>query len=272
MKNAGKPRSAGLSYPLILITGFIIACVLFFGFLIIRHISRTYSPSIVNAEKYLKRGKINEAFTLSERISSNNPGFYLLRGKIWLALSIKKQDVENWGKYGLDSQDWLKGEEIDNALLNFKEAVRKDPSSGEARYYLGVVYREKGWYSEAERQFEEALSIEPSEIKIIVAMASLMVRMDRLDEAESELREAFRIDPEDPSVMKNMAFLFRFYKQKPDSALVWLNRYLNNVQEKDLDINLAKKEFQELLERYPEFKPSEPQDWRNKKPRFIPRR
>lgn len=272
MKKTDQSGQSGLSSLLILIIGFVLACILFFGFLVIRHISRTYSPSIVNAEKYLKRGKINEAFALSERISSDRPGYFLLRGKIWLAASMKKQDIQSWSEYGLDSDDWLKGEEIENALNDFKEAIRRDPSSAEARYFLGVIYREKGWFAEAENQFEEALSLDPKNLQITLGMASLLVKMDRLTEAESELREAYGIAPEDPAVLKSMAFLYRFYLQKPDSALVWLNRYLNHVKGRDLDINLAKKEFQELIERYPEYEPSEPQDWKKRKPRFIPRR
>jgi Tfp pilus assembly protein PilF len=69
---------------------------------------------------------------------------------------MKKQDIQSWSEYGLDSDDWLKGRRLRNALNDFKEAIRRDPSSAEARYFLGVVYREKGWFAEAENQFEEA--------------------------------------------------------------------------------------------------------------------
>ena len=77
MKKTDQLRQSGLSSLLILIIGFILACIIFFGFLVIRQISRTYSPSIVNSEKYLKRGKINEAFALSERMVLIGPGHFL---------------------------------------------------------------------------------------------------------------------------------------------------------------------------------------------------
>jgi len=165
----------------------------------------------------------------------------------------------------------LKGEEIQKAEEYFKAAKKKKPSGDEPYFYLGIIYSEKGWFFEAESEFEKALDRDPSRIDVRVSMSSLLVKMRKYDNAEEQLRLACLKEPQNPLIAKNMAFLFRYYKDKPDSALRWFNRYLNNASSKDLDVSLAKKEFRDLIERYPEFIPPEPQTWKENRKRFIPR-
>ena len=265
-------KSRGLSFPVILIAGIILAAAFLSTVLLVRYISHKYSPSISNAEKYLNKGRLNEAFALTEKVDNDSPRLLILKGRIFLALSLRKQRGDNWKKYGVDSTDWLKGEEIENALRCFKDAITLDPLSADAHYYLGYVYKEKGWYSEAKSEYNSALEINPGRIDVRVGLSSLFTRMDHIAEAQEVLRDAYKMAPDDPTVAKNMAFLFRYYIDTPESAMVWFNRYLNNVTDRDFDVNIAKKEFQDLTERYPEYIPSEPQDWRDKTPHFVPRK
>lgn len=263
--------SRGVSLIFVVITGFLCSSILFSAFLVVRHISFCYYPSISNAKRYLRKGKLDEALAFANRIESGNYENLILKGRIWLAKSYKKQKKENWTKYGLDSDDWLKGEEIRKAVSYFKTAIKKKPLSVDPYYYLGVIYSEKGWFFEAESQFEKALDLDQSRIDIRISLSSLFVKMKKYDKAEDQLRSAYIKEPKNPSIAKNMAFLFRYYKDKPDSAIRWFNRYLNNASQKDLDVNLAKKEFQDLIERYPEFSPMEPQKWKENRIKFLPR-
>lgn len=263
--------SRGVSLTFVIIAGFLCSFLLFTAFLIVRHISYSYSPTVSNAQRYLEKGKIDEALAFANQIESDNAPVLILKGRIWLAKSYQKQKKEKWGSYGLDENEWLKGEEIQKAEEYFKAAKKKKPSGDEPYFYLGIIYSEKGWFFEAESEFEKALDRDPSRIDVRVSMSSLLVKMRKYDNAEEQLRLACLKEPQNPLIAKNMAFLFRYYKDKPDSALRWFNRYLNNASSKDLDVSLAKKEFRDLIERYPEFTPPEPQTWKENRKRFIPR-
>ena len=62
--------------------------------------------------------------------------------------------------YELGRQYAIKGMN-DNAILEFRKAVRADPSNGEAHFALGVLYARKGVWDKAESQLQIALRINP---------------------------------------------------------------------------------------------------------------
>ena len=264
-------RAHGVSFPLVLIIGTIISISLLTSVVLTRHFFSLLSPTITNTERLLKQGKLQDALSFSERLRSETTRELILKGQIWLALSLNKQKGENWSQYGTDSGNWLAGEESDMALRYFTDAVLRDPQSADAHYYLGVIYKEKGWLAEADREFDEVLELNSKYINALLGKGTVFVMMSRYSEAELVFREAYTLAPHEPSVVKNCAFFYRYYLLKPDSALLYLNRYLNLAGQRDLDVNLARQEFQNLLDRYPEYAPSEPQSWRTKKRQFISR-
>jgi Tfp pilus assembly protein PilF len=57
--------------------------------------------------------------------------------------------------------EYLEPADLEQAVIQLKWALETDPSSADAHYNLGVVYESIGCYSEAVREFQRALAMEP---------------------------------------------------------------------------------------------------------------
>jgi len=90
--------SRGVSLTFVIIAGFLCSFLLFTAFLIVRHISYSYSPTVSNAQKYLEKGKIDEALAFANQIESDNAPVLILKGRIWLAKSYQKQKKGEMGQ------------------------------------------------------------------------------------------------------------------------------------------------------------------------------
>jgi tetratricopeptide (TPR) repeat protein len=261
-----------LSVPVIVLSGLLLAGLSLLVFLLLQFIINRFSPSYSNAERLLRSGKLDEAFVITEGIKTESAEKMLLRGKIFLAKSLQQQKKSGWRHYGNDTHDWLQGPEVDSALACFNKArFLKGGDHALAMYYLGVVYKEKGWFQDAEDALQESLRLDPDNINARLALSSLFSQIDNLPKAMQLLDEAYQLAPNNPQVAKNTAFLYRFHLEIPESSIVWLNRYLDLAEPGDIDINEAKIEIQELLARYPEYAPKETPAWKKKQRQFKPR-
>jgi Flp pilus assembly protein TadD len=121
---------------------------------------------------------------------------------------------------------------------------------------------EKGWYSQAETEFLEVLKRNKDHLNAILNLGVVYTHMNRFLLAEQELKNALLIAPDDPTVAKNLAYLYRFYLDKPGAAMLWANRYLNSNPKNDLDVQFVRNELEDMLQRYPELTPEEPMNWK----------
>lgn len=264
----------GLSFPVIVLSGVICAFFFVAGFLAIRWMSSRWSPTLKNSERLLKEGKYDEALAVaSELDSEDGAAVDVVIGKIWLARAYRRYRKEEWKSYGTNPDDWFTGADVAKALTHFRGALSLEPSHTEARYYLGIIYMEKGWHSRAETQFMETLRVDREHVDAHVSLAALYVKMERYREAEQELIRAHELAPENPAVAKNLSFLYRFYLDDPKAAMEWSNRYLNLEPRGDPQQALIQSEFADMIRRYPEYAPPrEEQKWRKDDPSFEPRK
>ncbi len=263
----------GLSFPMILVIGSIISTVLVTAILLVHIINSNFKPSIRNVERLMQRGRFEEAKALIDQMDSVSSDVILLNAELHFFKALQHRKEEKWKSYGNDESDWFRSEEIDSAIAQFKRVAESE--AGEklsiACYYLGQIYSQKGWFYEAEKQFQKVLSIDPNHKNAKLALSSLYVKLSRFQDAESLLRNIYLEKPDDPDVSKNMAYLYRYYIVSPESAIVWFNRYLNNARPRDFDVNHCKNELEDLLQRYPEYCPTEPQNWRKQDRKFKAR-
>ncbi|MCX7725254.1 MAG: tetratricopeptide repeat protein [Chitinispirillaceae bacterium] len=265
-------NSEGVSFTFVIILGLLLSFLSLLVFFIVSSISDLFSPSLKNAEKNLLKGKTFEALKIAERIKNGeNYEKIILKGKIFLIKSIRKQKRDGWKKYGTDSLDWLKCAEADSAIFYFKKALKLKKDSPEAMYFLGVIYQQKGWYDEAEDAFLEVLRIEPTNINARLALATIYSATDRSEDALEKLMEAYKLEPQNPDVSKNIAFLYRYYLEIPESATVWFNRFLNLTTERDHNVSIAEGELDGLLKKYRDIVPENEQKWKKKRRTFAPR-
>jgi tetratricopeptide (TPR) repeat protein len=267
-------NSKGLSFPVILIIGSIISTLLVTAVSLIHIINLNYKPSLRNAERLMQRGRFEEALSFINQINSDSSEVTLLKAELYFYKALQQRKDEKWKTYGTNESDWFRSKEIDSAVVQLKKIVESEKDGkklSKAYYYLGHIYSEKGWFHEAEKQYEKVLQIDQNLKDARLGLSSVYVKLSRFSEAERLLRGTYLMLPDDPDVAKNMAYLYRYYIDLPESAIVWLNRYLNNARPRDLDINHCKNELEDLLQRYPEYHPTEPQNWRRFKNRVSSR-
>ncbi len=263
----------GLSCPVLLLCGVMAAFFILIAIVGVHRIRLEWSPTAQNAEKLINKKKYAEAFALIEKAEQgqgNKPLLLVEKGKVWFALALERERRSRWSDYGKDEKDWLKSEEADKAEQLFKKAIESGIRNSDAHYNLGLLYMEKGWFSLAETEFLSVLQRDRKHVDARINLGAAYTEMKRFDLAEKELREAYRQAPENPAVAKNLAFLFRYYFNKPDSAITWANRYLNLDPQSDMDIDVVRQELLNMLQRYPEYTPPEPMDWK-KEPLFESR-
>ncbi|HEX3019035.1 MAG TPA: tetratricopeptide repeat protein [Chitinispirillaceae bacterium] len=265
--------SKGLSFPLVLAIGFILSSVLVSAVILVHFINLNFKPSVKNIEHQIQQGRLDRASAFVSQIESDSSKISMLKAEVLFLKALKKRKDEKWKNYGTEESDWFRSEELDSAIVELKSIIESENEKKypQAHYYMGQIYFEKGWFYEAEDQFLKVLEIDPNNRDTKLSLSCLYTKTSRFSEAQRLLRSGFQQHPEDPEIAKNMAYLYRYYIDLPESATVWFNRYLNNARQRDLDVNHAKNELEDLLLRYPEYSPTEPQDWRNKAKNFNTR-
>lgn len=269
---AGKKSEKSVSVAVIIISGILLSILSLVLFLTLHFISEHFSPTYKNAERFLREGKIEEAFVLSAKIRGHSVKKMVLRGKLFLARSLKLRKENRWQDYGRNKDDWLTGEDIDSALSCFETAHQMEENNLTALYFTAIVYKEKGWFEKAEELLQEVVRRNEEYIDAHIALGALYTAEEKPVKAAEHLYYANDIKPNNPVIAKNIAFLYRFYLKKPDSSIVWLHRYLNIASKGDIDIQYAKHELYDLEARYPEFSVKEAQPWQKKERTFVPRK
>jgi Tfp pilus assembly protein PilF len=118
-----------------------------------------------------------------------------------------------------------------------------------------------GRFPEAEMDLTRALQIDSSFTDAYSGLASMYIFQTKYSDSEKMLKTAYTYDPDNPLISKNLGFLYRFYIQKPESSIVWLNRFLNVASPADREIGLAKSELREMMQRYPEASSIDTSKW-----------
>lgn len=250
---------------------YICVVVILFGtltYVVIKKLDRGFSPSLENVEQRMQRKKYDEALRLlaarEKADQEATPRTLCLQGRIWLYKAIQKQDSTHWARYGINESNWLQCREGKRAEQYLTQAIARDDTYGPAHYYLGVLYMQRGWYSEAYTRFERALTLNAHRVYSYINMGVIRSRQEQFRQAKRLLGKAYAIDSANPDVAKNLYFLYSHHTPVPESALIWGNRYLNADPQNDLHEYLIMQEVKKLLARYPDVALSPAPAWRRK--------
>ena len=85
-----------------------------------------------------------------------------------------------------------------------------------SNYIKGLLYAEKGEYLKSLEELERAKTSDPQSIHIRLKIASVLIRLDRLDEAEAVLKEAKEIDPENLDLSLALIFVYSYGERNED--------------------------------------------------------
>lgn len=260
-------KKQGLSLPVVIIISIIISTFSLSTFLLFGYIRERWAPSTENADKLLKRRKYEKALAIIDQNDNADKNIPLLveKGRIWMTLAWERENKNNWAQYGVDDKEWLKSKESDSSVACFKRALELDENNRDAHYYLGIIYMDKGWYSAAQDHFMEILNIEKDDYETRNVMGVLYTRMRQYPQALREFQAAWKLNSKDISIAKNLGSLYRLHLNRPDSAMVWMNRFLNMNPKNDPDASRIRNDLNDLIKRYPEYKLEEPMNWYGKR-------
>lgn len=260
-------KSKGLSLPVIIIISLILSTFILSSFFIFGFVRTRWAPSSENADKLLKRRKYDQALAIIDQNKNADKNISLLieKGRIWMTLAWENENKTGWANYGLDEKEWLKSRESDSSVTCFEKVLELDKNNRDAHYYLGIIFMDKGWYSAAQDHFLEILTINKNDFETRNILGVLYTRMRQYPQALREFQTAWKLDNNNISIAKNLAVLYRNNFNKPDSAMVWMNRYLNLNPQKDADAGKIRIDLSDMIKRYPEYKLEEPMEWYGKR-------
>jgi tetratricopeptide (TPR) repeat protein len=107
---------------------------------------------------------------------------------------------------------------LDEALDEFREAIRLRPESVAYRNDLGVVLAQRGRREEAAGYYLEAIQLQPDFADSHVNLGNILRLGGRLDEAVAAYREAIRLRPAYPEAYNNLGVALRGQGKTPEAV------------------------------------------------------
>ena len=149
--------------------------------------------------------------TRNNHIACNNLGIMLLDhgqtdeaiGQFRQAIKLRPEYPD--AHYNLGNALVKKGQP-DEAIREFQEAIRLKPDDVEAHVNLGVALDNRGRFEEAVTQYQAALQPKPDDAETLNDLGYLWVqRGENLDQARELIEKAVRLEPENAGVLDSLA-------------------------------------------------------------------
>ncbi len=115
--------------------------------------------------------------------------------------------------------------QVQRAGPMMEEAVRIDPHSARAHYYLGVAFLTVGKNDEAEREITTALGLQPESWQAMLARAHLFMLRNDPDRALEVYTEVERMDPTYAPVFQALSHFYFTVKKDTAAGQEYLKRY-----------------------------------------------
>lgn len=89
----------------------------------------------------------------------------------------------------------LKNNQLDEAALKYKAALRLDPKSVRAHIGFGDVLSEQGKDSEAAQEYRQAIALNPDDAEAHFSLGGSLYNQEMFEDAIDEYRQAIKINP-----------------------------------------------------------------------------
>ncbi len=160
----------------------------------------------------LSGGGQPESAALFERAVELDPGYaeawsYLARARAWLV------------RTGVTTDTAPARRALERAIALAPSAPETDLARGYYRYHTQLDF------PGALRHFRAAERARPHDLQVLLALASVLRRLGRLEEADGYLDRALRLDPQNPDQLTAVAYM-RFEQDRFDEAERLLDRAL----------------------------------------------
>jgi tetratricopeptide (TPR) repeat protein len=101
-------------------------------------------------------------------------------------------------------------------MVRLRVALAIDPTYERAHYIMGQLLRMRGDWQGAANQYQAALRLNPSDVRVRVNLAGILPALGRPREAFQHLDQAVRDDPDSVEALNNFAWLLA---TSPDADL-----------------------------------------------------
>jgi tetratricopeptide (TPR) repeat protein len=170
---------------------------------------------------------LKDVIAYSEKLLEIDPGD--LRARIYLAellIEMQKYDeatdhlmfmyqrLETYPRllYNLSRLSLLAGDK-DKAMNFAKREIESNPGVEDGFILLGNINKEEEKFVDAERNFAEALKINPNSIDALAGMAFVHVKRNNLEAALDLYQKAIRLSPNKPTLRKSIGDVYRMTGQ-----------------------------------------------------------
>ncbi|MCP4535583.1 MAG: tetratricopeptide repeat protein [Chloroflexi bacterium] len=130
--------------------------------------------------------------------------------------------------------DYYEQGDLEQAVVEFEEAIRLDPDYVEAHYNLGLVYADRGEFGAAIAEHEQAIELAPDLAEAHNGLGNAHYNLDRIDEALAAYHEAIRLDPSLIDAYFNLGHAYAAIDQHADSLAAYLEA--NRLKPDDFEI------------------------------------
>jgi tetratricopeptide (TPR) repeat protein len=138
--------------------------------------------------------------------------------------AVKREPARAAAAHRAKGEELSAGERHREALAEFNEALRLDPSDAASWCGRGLVYRKLLLEAQAEEAFRKAYELSPDHLPARDNLAMVLYDTGQHGKAEVHLRRALERRPDDPFLWAEMA-LNRMRLGRPAEAITLLERY-----------------------------------------------
>ncbi|MEL6497564.1 MAG: tetratricopeptide repeat protein [Planctomycetota bacterium] len=140
--------------------------------------------------------------------------------------------------------------ELENARRSLLEAQVIDPMFEDAHYYLGMVNERLARQDEALASYQSAATLNPEEALYAVAVAEVLIDLDRIDDAQSYLDDRAGVFEHNAGVRQTLGHLAMMRGEKEAAAAFFREARLLAPEDSSMldDLILAQMEIGEYAE------------------------
>jgi tetratricopeptide (TPR) repeat protein len=131
----------------------------------------------------------------------------------------------------LRARNYMKEAKVNEAVIEYKNALVADPRSGELHYELALALIRRGEYQSAYQELVRATDLNPNLIKARYQLATLNLLSRNTSGAKKDL-QLIRQQDEDAEEGYYLAAHIALFEKQPDKALVELENALNKEPRK----------------------------------------
>ena len=129
---------------------------------------------------------------------------------------------------------------LDEAIREFKRAIKLGPNMAKNHYNLGLAYEEKGLFEKAVEAYKKAVELNPAYTDAYFNLANLSMRLQSRQDAIWAYRRVIELDPADIEAYNNLGVAYAMQGELDRAVGLWqkvLEMDPDNPKAKD---NLAK--------------------------------